>query len=412
MGLLIENASQVVTCHTRGRKFKAGKFQSELGLLKNTSIYAEGGKIKWLGSKLPKELMNSVTHVIDAKGKCVLPGLIDSHTHIVFAGSRADEFSMRIKGRTYEEIAKAGGGIVSTVKAVHSTTKAKIKELARKRIISSMSFGVTTIEAKSGYGLDTKNELKMLEIINELNSEMPVDLYATFLGAHSFPKNYSRKEYIDEILYEMIPLIAKKDLATFIDAFCEKNYFSPVEIIRIFMQGMKFGLVPKLHTNQFNSIGGIEAAVRCGALSVDHLEIMKQSDINSLANSGVIAVVLPAVSYFLDIPYAPARKMIEKNIPVAIATDFNPGSAMSENIQLAMSMGVHLLKMNCEEVINAVTINAAASLGISHYTGSIEKGKQADMVMFDTPNYKDILYHFGVNQLWCTIKNGYEIKLK
>lgn len=411
MGLLIENASQVVTCHTRGRKYKAGKYQSELGVLKNTSIYTEGGRIKWLGSRLPREFKNSVTQSVDAKGKCVLPGLIDSHTHLVFAGSRADEFSLRIKGSTYEEIAKAGGGIASTVNAVHSAGRAKLKELARKRIKTSMSFGVTTIEAKSGYGLDTENELKMLRVINELNNEMPVDIYATFLGAHSFPKNKKRGDYIEEILYEMIPMIAKNDLATFIDAFCEKNYFTPAETIKIFRQGMKFGLVPKLHTNQFYSVGGIQAAVSCGALSVDHLEVMKPADINALSGSGIIACVLPGVSYFLDIPYAPARKMIEKNIPVAIATDFNPGSAMSENIQLAMSMAVHLLKMNCEEVINAVTINAAASLGISHHTGSIEPGKQADMAIFDTPNYKDILYHFGINQLWRSVKNGYILNI-
>ncbi len=411
MGLLIENASQVVTCHTRGRKFKAGKYQSELGVLKNTSIYAEGGRIKWLGKTLPRALKSSVTQTIDAKGKCVLPGLIDSHTHLVFAGSRADEFSMRIKGSTYEEIAKAGGGISSTVNAVRSTPKAKLKELARKRIRSSLSFGVTTMEAKSGYGLDTKNELKMLDVINELNAELPIDLYATFLGAHSFPKDKKRSEYIDEILYEMIPMIAKNDLATFVDAFCEKNYFTAAETIKIFRQAMKFGLVPKLHTNQFYSVGGIQAAVSCGALSVDHLEVMKPADMNALSGTGIIACVLPTVSYFLDIPYAPARKMIEKNIPVAIATDFNPGSAMSENIQLAMSMAVHLLKMNCEEVINAVTINAAAALGISHHTGSIEPGKQADMAIFDTPNYKDILYHFGINQLWKSVKNGYILNI-
>lgn len=406
MGLLIENAAQIVTCHTQGRKFKAGIYQSETGLLNNSSIYAENGKVKWLGKTLPVKFKKLVTRKINAKGKCVLPGLIDSHTHLVFAGSRADEYSMRISGSTYEEIAKAGGGIASTVKAVRKASKKELKELALKRIINSVTFGVTTLEAKSGYGLDCESELKMLEVINELNRELPVDIYATFLGAHSFPKDRNRNDYLDEILYEMIPKIAENDLATYIDAFCEKNYFTPAETIKIFRQGKKFGLVPKLHTNQFYSIGGIKAAVNSGALSVDHLEVMKPSDLNILAGTGVIACVLPTVSYFLDIPFAPARKMIEKSIPVAIATDFNPGSAMSENLQLAMSMGVHLLKMNVEEVINSVTINAAAALGISHYTGSIEAGKQADMVIFDTPNYRDILYHFGINQAETVIKNG------
>nr|HMT12822.1 amidohydrolase family protein [Ignavibacteria bacterium] len=219
-------------------------------------------------------------------------------------------------------------------------------------------------------------------------------------------KDKTREEYLDELLFEMIPLIAQKELAVFIDAFCEKNYFSVSDTKKIFMQGIRFGLVPKLHTNQFYSIGGIQAAISCGAVSVDHLELMKPSDINALVNSGTIANVLPTVSYFLDIPYAPARRMIEKNIPVGLATDFNPGSAMSENIQLVMSMAVQMLKMNIEETINAVTINAAAALGVSHNTGSIETGKQGDLAVFDTPNYKDILYHFGVNQLFCTIKKG------
>ncbi len=406
MDLLIENASQVVTCHTRGRKFKAGKFQSEVGLLKNASVYIESGRIKWLGKKLPPSIKKKDVKKIDATGKTVLPGLIDSHTHLVFAGSRADEFSMRINGSTYEEIAKAGGGIISTVKAVRKASKEELKKLARKRIQSSIGFGVTTIEAKSGYGLNTASEIKMLEVINELNREMPIDVYSTFLGAHAFPKDKTQEEYLDELLFEMIPLIAQKELAVFIDAFCEKNYFSVSDTKKIFMQGIRFGLVPKLHTNQFYSIGGIQAAISCGAVSVDHLEVMKPSDINALVNSGTIANVLPTVSYFLDIPYAPARRIIERNIPVGLATDFNPGSAMSENIQLVMSMAVQMLKMNIEETINAVTINAAAALGVSHNTGSIETGKQGDLAVFDTPNYKDILYHFGINQIFCTIKKG------
>lgn len=406
MGLHIQNASQIVTCHTRGRRFKAGKYQSEPGLLRNSSIYISNGEIVWIGKSLPAPLRKHVTKTIDARGKVVLPGLIDSHTHLVFAGSRADEFGMRIKGATYEEIAAAGGGIINTVKATRAGSKQKLVELAKKRVESSISFGVTTIEAKSGYGLDTKTELKMLEVISELRKHVPIDIYSTLLAAHAFPKDISRNQYIDKILYEIIPQVSKRGLAEFIDAFCEKNYYTPAETIRIFEQGIKFGLVPKLHTNQFYSIGGIDAAIKCGVASVDHLEVMTDKEIASLKGTDIIACVLPTVSYFLDIPYAPARSMINSNIPVAIATDFNPGSSMTENIQLAMSMGVHLLKMNVEEVINAVTINAAASLGISHVTGSIEKGKFADLVLFDTDNYKDIVYHFGVNLVSHVIKRG------
>jgi imidazolonepropionase len=406
MNLLIENARQVLTCHTRGRRFKAGRYQSEIGLTENASIYVEKGRIRWIGKKLPSSVKKQSLKKIDASNKIVLPGFVDSHTHLVFAGDRANEFSMRIKGKTYEEIAKAGGGIISTVKATTKAAKSELKRLAKQRIKSSIGFGVTTIEAKSGYGLDTKSEIKMLEVINELNRETPIDVYATFLGAHAFPKNKSAKEYIDEILYDMIPQIAKRNLATFIDAFCEKNYYSVNDTKKILMQGVSFGLVPKLHTNQFNSIGGIEAAVEFDAISVDHLEVMNPSDIKALKNSETIACILPSVSYFLDIPYAPARKLIEANIPVALATDFNPGSAMSENIQLVMSMAVQMLKMNIEETINAVTINGAAALGISHNTGSIEAGKQADMLIFDASDYKHLIYHYGVNHLKTVIKKG------
>ncbi len=406
MSLLIENVKQIVTCHTHGNRLKAGKYQQELGIVENASVYTEKGVIKWIGKTIPAAIKKSAKKKIDAKNKIVLPGFVDSHTHLVFAGDRANEFSMRIKGKTYEEIAKVGGGIISTVNATRKASKQELKKLAIQRIKSSISFGVTTIEAKSGYGLDTANEIKMLEVINELKKEIPIEIFATFLGAHAFPKDKSKEEYIDEVLYEMIPQVAKKNLAIFIDAFCEKNYFSVKETNRIFQQGKKFGLIPKLHTNQFNSIGGIKAAVSNNAISVDHLEVMSAGDITALKGSGTIACLLPTVSYFLDIPYAPARKLIDNKIPVALATDFNPGSAMSENIQLVMSMGVQMLKMNIEETINAVTINGAASLGISHRTGSIEKGKQADMLIFDAPDYKQLLYHFGVNTLKTVIKNG------
>lgn len=406
MDILIENAKQIVTCHSRGRKFKAGKYQSEIGLLKDSSLFIENGRIKWIGRKLPAFIRKKHVLKINAKNKTVLPGFIDSHTHLVFDGSRANEYSMRIKGSSYGQIAKAGGGILSTVKAVRDASKKKLLDLAEKRIESSISFGVTTIEAKSGYGLDSATEIKMLEVINELNQILPVDVYTTFLGAHAFPKDRTKAEYIDEMLYEMIPIIAKRNLATFIDAFCEKDYFSPSQTEKLFLHGMKFSLIPKLHTNQFNSIGGVQTAIKCGAISVDHLEVMTSKDVNDLKDKNTIACLLPSVSYFLGIPFAPARKLIENRVPVALATDFNPGSAMSENIQLVMSMAVQLLKMNIEETINAVTLNAAAALGVSHNVGSIEPGKQGDILIFDTTNYKDILYHFGVNQLEFIIKRG------
>lgn len=406
MNLLIENAGQVVTCRTNGYRFKAGRYQSQIGLAINSSIYVENGIIRWIGKKLPSSIKKKNVKKIDARNKTVLPGFVDSHTHLVFAGDRADEYSMRIKGATYEDIAEAGGGIIKTVKAVRKASKADLKKLARKRIRSSIGFGVTTIEAKSGYGLDTKNEIKMLEVIKEVRKDIPIDIYSTFLGAHAFPKEKSRKDYIDEIIYEMIPQIAERKLADFIDVFCERSYYTPAETAKIFLQGIRFGLIPKLHTNQFHSIGGIQTAINCKAISVDHLEVMKDSEIKALRQRGVIAALFPAVSYFIDIPYAPARKLIENRIPVALASDFNPGSSMTENLQLVMSLAVHKLKMNIEETINAVTINGAAALGISDRVGSIEVGKKGDLLIFDVPDYKEILYHFGINLLIKVIKAG------
>lgn len=408
--LLIENAKQILTCSTEGARFKAGKTQSEIGLLENSSIYIENGLIKWLGKKLPKDLLKKNVKKIDAKDKVVMPGFIDSHTHVVFAGDRANEYAMRLAGKTYEEIANAGGGIVNTVDAVRKTSKDKLKELAKKRIDNFISFGVTTIEAKSGYGLDVKNEIKMLEVINDLNDEVSIEIIPAFLGAHAVPKGITKEEYIDIILYEMIPLIAKRKLAFFIDVFCEMYYFSAEETDKIFKQAVSFGMVPKLHTNQFYDIGGLKVAIDNKASSVDHLEVMKESEVMQLKNTGITACVLPGVSYFLNISYAPARRFIENDVPVAIATDFNPGSCMTENIQLVMSLAAHKMEMKPEEIINAVTINAAAALCISNRTGSIEVGKQGDLVIFDMPDYNHLLYHFGVNCVDTVIKGGKVIK--
>lgn len=406
MNLLIENAKQIITSAPHGKKFKSGKAQSDIGLLNNSSIYIENGIIRWIGKKPPRPLLNKAHRKLDAKNKVIMPGFIDSHTHLVFAGDRSDEYAMRTSGKTYEEIATAGGGIVNTVDAVRKASKKTLIELAKQRIKNFIGFGVTSIEIKSGYGLDTKNEIKMLEVINQLDKEADVDIYPTFLGAHAVPKEIDKKDYIDMILYEMIPLIPKRGLAVFIDVFCEEGYFTPEETDAILQQGMKFGLIPKLHTNQFHSVGGVEIALKNKAISIDHLEALTSNEIALLKNKNIIACLLPGVSYFLDIPYAPARKLIENNVPVALSTDFNPGSCMTENIQLIMSLAVQRMKMNIEEIINAVTINAAASLGISDTHGSIEPGKQADLLIFDIPDYKHLVYHFGVNHLECVVKQG------
>ena len=406
MNILIENANQIITCASNGKRYKSGKQQSEIGLIENASVYIEDGEIKWIGKKPPERIKGKNIKSINAKNRIVTPGFIDSHTHMVFSGDRVDEYSMRLEGKSYEEIAKEGGGIMNTVNAVRDSSKNELKKLALERLKRFISYGVTTLEAKSGYGLDTPNEIKMLEVINELNQTSPLDVYSTFLGAHAVPPDLDRAEYIELILHDMIPRISKQRLAGFIDVFCELNYFTAKETDTILGQGAKFGLIPKVHTNQFYSIGGIDAAVRNKAVSADHLEMMKPGDFKSLENTGVIACLLPGVSYFLDIPYAPARKLIEDNIPVAIATDFNPGTCMIENIQLIMNLAAHLLKMNINEIMNAVTINGAAALNISDKVGSIEAGKQADLIIFNVHDYRYLFYTFGINSIDKVIKKG------
>jgi imidazolonepropionase len=320
---------------------------------------------------------------------------------------------MRIKVSSYEEIAKAGGGISSTVKNVRKESKDVLIKLAEKRLKNFIKYGTTTLEAKSGYGLDFKNEIKMLEVINELNekNKYNIDILPTFLGAHSVPKEITKNEYIDLICYQLIPYIAKNKLAKFQDVFCEKNYFDAKETERILSTGAKFGLIPKLHSDQFNSIGGVDVAIKLNAISIDHLEVLKSNDIKKLKNKNIIATLLPGASYFLDVPYQPARELINNNVPVALATDFNPGSCMTENLQIIMSLASLKLKMSAEEIINAVTINAAYALFMQNKIGSIEKGKQADVLIFDFPSYKDLIYHFAVNQIENVFKKGKKLKI-
>lgn len=413
MVLLIKNISQLVTCSNKENIPKKGIAQSDIGLLTNQNIISDKGKIKFLGghSALKKYLsVKKIKNIseIDASGKTVMPGFVDSHTHFVFAGSRANEYEMRIKGSTYEEIAKAGGGIISTVKAVRSSSEKKLKDIANKRLYNFVKHGTTTLEGKSGYGLDTENEIKLLKVINSLNemNDYGLDIVPTFLGAHSIPPGMAKKDYVDLICFEMIPLIAKKKLAKQIDIFCEKNYFDAADTLRILSEGVRFGMIPKVHTDQFNSIGGIGVAVKLNAASVDHLEVLKDKDIRMLSNKNIIANLLPGVSYFLDISYPPAKKLIENGVPVALATDFNPGSCMTENLQMIMSLASLKLKMSAEEIINAVTINASFALFMQDKVGSIETGKQSDILIFDFPSYKDLLYHFAVNQLQYVVKKG------
>lgn len=420
MSLLIKNIKQLVTCGGRSKIPKSGKKQSDIGLIEDGNIFIEKGKISFAGRKNElKNFLSSNTdtkyEIIDASDKVVMPGFVDSHTHFVFAGSRENEYEMRLAGKSYQDIAKAGGGIISTVKAVRDTPKKELRKLAEDRLEKFVKYGTTTIEGKSGYGLDLGNEIKTLEIMKELNTEnkFDLDIVSTFLGAHSVPQGKTKSEYIKEVCHSMIPIVAKENLAAFIDIFIEKNYFDIEDADLLFTMGKRFGLIPKLHTDQFYSVGGTDAAIKHGAVSVDHLEVLSDEDISKLVkynktkgNRKIIATVLPGVSYFLDIPYAPARELINNNIPIALATDFNPGSCMTENMQMIMSLASLKLKMSAEEIINAVTVNAAYALMMEDKAGSIETGKQADLLIFNMPSYKYLFYNFGVNNLETVIKKG------
>jgi imidazolonepropionase len=345
---------------------------------------------------------------INLNGNIILPGLIDCHTHTAFAGSRANEFKQKIEGVQYEEIAKRGGGINTTVSAVRNSSLTDLVELMKPRVQEFIAQGVTTLEIKSGYGLDFENEIKLLHAIKIINEIFPIDIVSTFLGAHTFPPEYKtdHSSYVDLVIEKMIPHIAKNNLAEFCDGFCESTAFTSKEIDKIFSFASKAGLKLKLHTEQFNNVDGLDTALKHKATSVDHLEVLLEKDFSRFNKSETVAVLLPGVSLFLDYQFAPARKLIENNAIVALATDYNPGSSHILNLHLIMSLAAIKMKMKIEEIINAVTINAAKALNREQNIGSIEIGKKADFAVFKSTDYSDIVYSVGRNLLSHTIKDG------
>jgi imidazolonepropionase len=407
MRTLLYNPASIVTVNTSGKNYKRGKELSDIGCIYDHSIIIEDNLIT---DVLPTSSIdkNNFEKIIDVTGKTVLPGLVECHTHTAFAGSRADEFRQKLSGVGYEEIAKKGGGINTTVEAVRSSSFEELVNLIKPRIGNFISQGITTLEIKSGYGLNFENERKLLQVINFLNEIYPIEIVPTFLGAHTFPPEFkdNRQEYVDEIINKMIPHFADQKLAEFCDGFCEATAFTANEIDEIFAAAKNHGLKLKLHTEQFNSIGGLDVALEHKAVSVDHLEVIKDEDIPKLSNSDTVSVLLPGVSFFLNHQYAPARKLIEHNAIVALATDFNPGSSHISSLSLIMSIAALKMKMTIEETISAVTINAANALCREKSIGSIEIGKKADFAVFDTSDYADIVYSIGKNLNCMTIKNG------
>ncbi|MGD0037011.1 MAG: imidazolonepropionase, partial [Bacteroidota bacterium] len=331
-----------------------------------------------------------------------------SHTHLLFAGTREDEFAMRVEGKTYQEIAQAGGGILNTVQTTRTATKKELKKLARQHLDTILTEGTTTIEIKSGYGLDEKDEIKMLEAINELTDECLMNIIPTFLGAHAVPPEFKNNanDYVDLICTRMLPYIAQRKLAKFCDAFCEQGYFSVEQCRKIFETAKSHGMSIKIHADQLTQIGASKLAAEIGALSADHLEQINDGGIAALKESGTIATVLPGVSFFLHCAYPPARKIIDAGIPLAIASNFNPGSCMSYSMPLMMTIACTQMSMTPEEAITASTLNGAAALGLSEIIGSIEVGKQADIVLYDVPSYRYLAYHFGTNHVAKVIKRG------
>jgi len=407
MNLLIKNIGQLVTVASHGKRVKSGSEMRSIEVLTNASLLIENGIITKIGNDgeitAPEEY-----EVIDAEQKAILPGFVDSHTHTVFAGSRENEFALRAEGKSYQEIAEAGGGILATVRATREASKKELYHLAERRLNDMMRHGTTTVEIKSGYGLSPEAEIKILEVIHDLKRDHYATIVPTFLGAHAFPPEYTENKqgYVDRICDYMMPYIAEKKLATFVDVFCEKGYFDLHHTEQIILEAKRHGLIPKLHADQLNAFGAVELGAKHNAISVDHLEKTNNEGIVALKNSNTIATVLPGCSLFLNHPYAPARTIIDAGIPLAIATDFNPGTQMCYSMQMMLTLACTQMNMTPEETITAATLNGAAALGLSDEIGSIEVGKQADVVIYNVHDYRYIPYHYGVNHVWKVIKNG------
>lgn len=380
----------------------------ELPTIKNAWLLIEDDKIADYGE------MNSIPEIeadktIDAEGKIILPSWCDSHTHIVYAGNRELEFADRINGLSYEEIANRGGGILNSAKTLQETPEEEVYKQSAKRLKEVMKLGTGAVEIKSGYGLTEEGELKMLRVIKKLQQNYDIPIKATFLGAHAIPKEYKEKPdaYMDLVIEKILPKVAEENLAEYIDIFCEKGYFSVEDTHKLLSAAKKFGLKPKIHVNQFNAIGGIQAGIEHKALSVDHLEVMRPEDIESLKGTTTMPVALPSCSLFLSIPYTPAREMLDSGLPLALATDFNPGSTPSGNMNLVVSLACIKMKMTPEEAINAATINGAYAMELSKTHGSITKGKQANFILTkEIPSYTFLPYAFGTNSIESVFING------
>jgi imidazolonepropionase len=411
--ILITNIKEIVQTETsiNNQKIKVcGEDMAKIQTVKDAYLFIQNDKISSFGKMEKLGMLGRITaREIDASGKMVFPSFCDSHTHLVYAGSREIEYIDKIKGLSYEEIAKRGGGILNSAKKLHDTSEEELVEQALQRLNEMIKYGTGAVEIKSGYGLNTEDEIKMLRVIKKLKELSPLTIKATFLGAHAVPAEYKgkQKEYVDAIINEMIPAVAYEELADYIDVFCDKGFFTVEDTDRILMAGLKYGLRPKIHVNELDYSGGIQVGVKYNALSVDHLEFVGKAEINSLLNSETMPTVLPGAAFFLGMQLSPVRDMINAGLPVAMASDFNPGSAPSGNMQFILSLACIKYRMLPEEAINAITLNSAYAMGLSEELGSIAVGKKANLfITKPISTYEFMPYSFGNNKVETVILNG------
>ncbi|MEM2354770.1 MAG: imidazolonepropionase [Candidatus Bathyarchaeia archaeon] len=408
MDILIVNANELITLAGGSEKPRVGKQMRELSVIRGGCVAVKDGRIIAVGKTADVKKIVRAETIINASGKTVMPGFVDPHTHLVFAGSREEEFQMRVEGASYMEILKAGGGILKTVRETRKASSDELLGFGLNTLDVMLSHGTTTVEAKSGYGLTAKDELKILGVIKRLNQLHVVDVVPTFMGAHAIPNEYrsNPEDYVKLVVEDMIPKVAERKLAEFCDVFCEKDVFTIEQSRRILEAGKAQGLKPKIHADEMSSFGGAELAAHVGAVSAEHLLYASDGGLKAMAEKGVIAVLLPAAAFSLMAGrYADARKMIEYGVPVALGTDFNP-SCWIENQQLVIAFACHFMRMTPAEAITAATINAAHAIGRAHEVGSIEVGKKADIIVLNIPNHMFLGYRFGVNLVDKVIKNG------
>jgi len=411
MNVLFKNIKELIQVRETSIDFLSGKEMNVLPTLKNAFLLVKNGLISDFG--LMKDCPDIEIKTIDATGKMILPSWCDSHTHLVYAGNREDEFVDRINGLSYKEIADNGGGILNSAKCLQETSEEDLYHQSKIRLENIIQLGTGAVEIKSGYGLTKDAEIKMLRVIKKLNTDYPIEIKATFLGAHAVPENYKNNKsgYLQMLIDAILPAIQKENLADFIDIFCETGYFSVADTQQILEAGKKYGLVGKIHVNQFTAIGGIQAGIENNVLSVDHLEEMRTEDIDALKGTKTMPVALPSCSYFLSIPYTPARKMIDEGLPIALATDYNPGSTPSGNMNFVVATACIKMKMTPEEAINAATINGAYAMNLQDKVGTITKGKLANLILTQKINsYNFIPYSFGAPCIEKVFLKGLEIK--